>query len=262
MVRVNLEDKVRDEKFIEPELEPEIRAPRRRPPEDKKLGFKRSCCLLFLIIILFFSITVVAAIAKTGIIEIPVFSKIFYKIPEPNRNVEIDDFQAMASKSLNVAFDIEQGLINLELTEEELTFILRQALSGKPDSYFSKNFQVTISDGQIELFGLLLKPVSANLMLKIKPYLVGGELGYDITAAKIGSLTVPANLANWMLNRLTKTKDREIDLQKNGITLTNIELEEGKIKLAAEVKAENIQNIIKNVFSKLIDLSPDNLNKK
>jgi len=254
MVRVDLEGNIRKKPFTE--FEPEVIRPRKI---RKKPSFKKSCFLILVVILLFFLITSVAVLARTGIAEIPFFSAIFYQTPKPTRVIEIEDSGEMAQKSPNITLNLEKGLVNFELTEQDLTFILRQSLTGQKDSYFAQNLQLVITNQQIELFGLLLRPVSANLTLNIKPFLTAGKLSYAVVGAKIGDLSVPAGLANWVLDKFIKDKDKQIGLNENDFQFTALELKEGKLDLEVKIEVDKTKDIITNTFNKLLDLKPTNL---
>ena len=143
---------------------------------------------------MFFGVIIVglAILAKTGVVQIPVFSEIFYKHPEPSRIIKIDDDQK--------GFEIEVNaqLQNLEISEQQLTYFLKQLLTRGEDPYFAQNIQATISVDGIEVFGFLQKPLRTNLTLMVRPYISTGKLNLEVIKVVAGNLSVPPALFGWL----------------------------------------------------------------
>lgn len=228
MTLINLE-----EKNIAP---PAVEKPRRveiEPalPKIKKHHFKRNCYVLVLILFVFSLITATAAVAKTGIFEIPVFSSIFYRLPKPSRQIEIENQAMIGGKNLNFSLNTETKKITLELSEEDLTFLLRQALTQKNNPYFAPNLQAAILNNEVELYGLLLKPFSANLTLKVKPIFSDHKLDFELTKIKIGGLPMPAGYGNIIIHRLLAKPLEQLNSAAAKFQLESLELSEKKAKV-------------------------------
>lgn len=228
MARINFEDEL--------PIDQDYREPRRRKYKkrrSKKGRIKRECCLLFFILVIFLLIILTAIIAKTGAIEIPVFSKIFYRMPHPTRPVEVENF---ISPSF-IPESIEENSITIKISEADLSLLFRQALSGKKDSPFAENIQVAIMEDHIEFYGLLVKPISANITLKLQLELVDDKLNFKLIKAQIGSLTIPITLANWLVDKLLQEKLEAVSqsIAQAG-KIQDLKLSEGELTIISQLK--------------------------
>ncbi|MFA6322587.1 MAG: hypothetical protein WCX71_03875 [Candidatus Buchananbacteria bacterium] len=213
--------------------------------KSKKISFKNQLRLALGLVVVFGLLTSVAAVAATGIFNIPVFSRIFYHLPQPARLVDIPlgDFKPSA-EGFSVKSSSEEGLIVFDLGEREFTYILRQALTSKADSRFAPNLQVVITPDWLEFYGLQLKPFKANLTLRIKPQVVNKMLTYQILECKIGSLHVPAWLAQYYLNR---GMGQSQDISQKIMQMTRLEkldLMDGKFSLVAWVDTKALMSSV------------------
>jgi hypothetical protein len=157
--------------------------------------------LFFLVLFLIFSFLTLTALAQTGLVQIPFFSSLFYQLPKPKRVVEINNLSDLAGKSFNLEPSVDQKTAALTITEEELTFLLRQTLASGSDPFFAPNIQATISHEEIEFFGLLLRPLSANITLKLIPRVVDGRLKLLIRQVLIGQFSAPPQIAGWLVKK-------------------------------------------------------------
>ena len=244
MTRISLEDKLQAKVGFD-DFKPQARGPKRR----RRIGFKSGCFLFFGVILIFFLLIAVSAFAKTGIVEIPVFTPLFYRLPEPTRTIAISDPDKFF-QPFGVQF-LPNDSLGVEFTEEQLTFLFRQYFTGKKDSYFAENSQVVIVGQEIEFFALLLKPISANLTLNLKPELVDGNLVFDLTGARIGSLNLPVSFADWLIDKLLQNKLEEFRQNMQDFQLTDLSLSEGKANLTVKVDLADLTQKIKESLEKL-----------
>lgn len=241
MPRVNLEEK----NFIEPVfVRPKFEA-RPAAPKIKKGRFKRNCGVLIFVLFVSFLITATAVAAKTGIFQIPVFSSIFYRLPQPSRQIEIKDHAFIAGKNLNYSVNPETKKITLELTEEDLTFLLRQALT-KNNPYFAPNLQAAVLNNEVEFYGLLLKPFAANLTLKLKPSFSAGQLDFTITKVKIGDLSLPAGTATALVHRFFSRQLEQFNSVLAKFKPESLQLSEGVAKV---ILGEEAATLFQNNFN-------------
>lgn len=228
MARISLEDRLAELDYDDDRPRFKRHRPRSRYRRGFKSKFKAGCCLFLVILLIFLAVVALAAVAKTGLVSIPIISDIFYKPPTVTRSVSSVDIQPsdIASKIGNL--DLSKSI---EFTEADLTFMFRQALTGQADSYFAPGAQVTIENGQLEFFGLLTKPFSANITLKLKPYLEAGTVKFDLTQAQLGSLAMPPATADWLFSEVFGSKLEEISAEIEKLKPKSLELESGKIIL-------------------------------
>lgn len=228
MARISIEDRLAELDYDG--YQPPRRQRRRRSYGGRgwKFKLKAGCCLIFFGLLIFFSVMILAVVAKTGLVKIPVISDFFYKQPAVIRSVSPADITQS---------DIENKVGTLitnrsvEFTEEELTFMFRQVIIGSEDSYFAPGVQVAIENGQIEFFGLLTKPFTANITLNLRPYLEAGQLKFELTQAQLGSLAMPPDTANWLFSEVFGNKLEAVSNEIEKLNPQSLELESGKIIL-------------------------------
>ncbi|OGY48487.1 MAG: hypothetical protein A3J65_01185 [Candidatus Buchananbacteria bacterium RIFCSPHIGHO2_02_FULL_45_11b] len=228
MTLINLEEKIAAPApaASKPRIEAEPAA-----PKVKKHHFKRNCCFLVLLLFIFSLTLAAAAVAKTGIFEIPVFSSVFYRLPKPKREIKIENQASAGGQNLNFSLNTETKKITLELSEEDLTFLLRQALTRANDPYFAQNLQALIFGGEVELSGLLLKPLKVNLTLKLKPLLADSRLDFKLTKIIVGSLPIPAEYGNMTVHRLLQKPLEQLNSAMVKFQLESLELSEKKAQV-------------------------------
>src|SRR3989338_2677508 len=234
MARISLEENFNPDEF---ELPRGFTKKRRR---SKKIGFKKGCCLLFFLIFLFILIVAAAAVIKTGIWEIPVLTKIFYQIPKPPRIVQANDdfFQ----KPLNFELNQEENYLSFNLTEQDLTSILRRHLTGENNLIFASNLQAAISDNQIEIFGLLLKPISANITIVFKPEIFDQKFDLNLIELKIGNLSLPPVIGEKLINYFFGGMLNQV----GDLKIANINLKERQIKIF--ISGGKIHELVNNLI--------------
>lgn len=223
MSRISLDPRLADSDYLAERIR---RVKRSRRRGSTKLKF---CCLPIVILLLTSLIFITVCIAKTGIWNIPIASKFFYQVPKPSRTVSVNNPASIASAPLNLAPDSASGLSTLTITEQQLTFLLRQTLTGKANSFFAPSLQAAINPDNIEFFGLMVKPVTANIIIKATPQVNNKVLTFNINEAVIGNLAVPINLAHWFMDRFLPIPVTNIGSAYPQLALADVKLERGKI---------------------------------
>lgn len=237
-----LKEKSEEEKMRE-EIREEVVSDVKRRRRKKFL----TCCLLGLLVVIFILVSAAVGLAKTGLIDVPVFSKIFYKVPVPQKVVtatpeEITNFNEGATKKLEdeVKPRISPGVagqkieVSLEFTEKELTAFLR-GLEMNGESPIS-NSQISITPENLEIFGEINKPNKTYLTIRLKPEIKNGNIKITIQKIKIGTLPIPAIFGNFLVDKFLSDQllKAEEAISKVG-KLENIDLDEGKITLTGLV---------------------------
>jgi hypothetical protein len=218
-----------------PEIEPLRKVRRRRPKRTFRSKLKLTCLFLFLFFILSFGFIALAALARTGILEVPILSKFFYQIPKPTHQVEIS--QEDLSKFQNGLQIVNDGnQATLIITEKELTYILRQVLSSGQYPEFANNLQATISNDEIEIFGLMTKSLKINLTMRVKPEVLDGKPNFKIIEFKAGNLSLPPAAISWLPKSLLS--DKLIKLNDNLSQfgrIDRIELASGQMTVVGKI---------------------------
>lgn len=177
----------------------DLKRPRRKKRRPVRFRLRLTCLILFLFVLFSFSLLALAVVAKTGIKEIPLLSKLFYQIPQPTKTIKITP-EDIVVFGRGLETKAEGELTFLAISEKELTFMLKKILTEGDNAYFSDNLQAVIADEQIEIFGLLLKPVKINVTLKIKPEIKENHLNFKIKEVKLGNLSLPPTMAEGLKN--------------------------------------------------------------
>lgn len=199
-----------------------------------------TCCFLKLLVVILILGGLAAALAKTGVVDIPVFSKLFYKPPVPERVVSVNtssekSFEDILSQKLEQQIksgekseDGKKIEVALEFTEEELTGFIKNIETGENSPF--TNSQVSVNSRGVEIFGQLKELNKTFLTVVLKPEIVEGDLKISFNKIKIGTLPLPGAVGNFLADRILKDqiKSAQESISKNG-KLESIELLDGKI---------------------------------
>lgn len=233
-----LEEKSKEEKMRE-EIREEVVSNVKRRKRKKFL----TCCLLIVLAVIFVLVSAAVALAKTGLVDVPVFSKIFYKTPAPQRVVtvtpeEIANFNLNATKKLEneVKPRISPGVtgqkieVSLEFTEKELTAFLRSLETNGESPLL--NSQISITPESLEIFGEINKSTKTYITIGLKPEIQDGNLKITIQKIRIGTLPIPAVFGNFLVEKFLSEQLRKTEeaISKVG-ELKSVVLGEGKITL-------------------------------
>lgn len=228
-------------------LKEEIRTEILKEMKKKKRRKFLTCCFLELTTILVLLSLVLIVLAKTGLVQIPFFSKFFFKKSIPQRIVtvtqdEIANFEANFTEKLKqqVMLKVQPGItgqkveVNLELTENDLTaFIKNLEMNNKLPL---KNSQASVTPEAIEIFGEIIEPQETSLIIAIKPELQDNNLKINFKKIKLGNLSIPIYFGSSLMNKFLTQQLREIEEAISRVgKLENISLTNKKIILKGQV---------------------------
>lgn len=202
----------------------------------RRRSFRSGCCCFGVVLLVALFIVIAAAVAKSGIINVPVFSKLFYVTPRPTRSVTVSPAAAeIITKGAVVSQAGEKSVVTL--TEAELTYLARQLLASGAEPLFAPTVQTAINPNGVELFGLLLKPVRANLTATIVPTVAEGQLRFTISAITLGDLSLPPSLAQNLIGEALQASLAPLgsSVQTLG-ELKNVTLREGSLVIEGILK--------------------------
>lgn len=200
-----------------------------------------SCFLITLILFVALAIYIASAIAASGLAEVPILSRIFFRqIPVPNRVVEPASSNALTKALENQIQAGKSDFITLELSENEITGLLDN-LTKKPNPTIEKAQGAIDSDG-LELFlktGKFDSPLSdLYFTVSILPKISDDQLDFEIKKFKIGHLSIPAALTNlgknFTLNNLKKSPTYK------ELNLTEIRIESNKVIITGRPNLEKL----------------------
>lgn len=231
------------EKSKEAKMKEEIREEVIKELKRKKRRKTLTCCMLELFLVILVFSLIATAIAKTGFFKIPIFSKLFYKTPSPQKIInitpeEIKNFEIDLTKKLKsqVESQIQPGVsgqkieVALEFTEKELTAFLR-TLEMQGTSPI-KNAQVAITNETIEIFGEITEPSKTFLTVALKPSVENDKLKITLQKTKIGALSIPPSLGNFIIDKFLSSQLQAVEeaIGKAG-KLESINFKDGKVIL-------------------------------
>ncbi|MFH1749438.1 MAG: hypothetical protein ABH837_00840 [bacterium] len=231
---------------------------------EKKLKPKGSrfkfCCFSCVILVILFVLGVVSAVAASGLMYIPGFSKVLYREPQPVRIVqpiEIDNVEDYFTQKFEDEYDKKgkDQKLSTAISEEELTAILQYTLGigGKKSSRPEINdLQAAVSEKHVEFFGRIKRgPVNTVIILNIEPEIRDNELYLKPKELQAGALKLPFD---WIfsITNLDEYINQPISIAKD-IKIIDLELQDKQIKV--ELLFENIDETLSDPFSSQ-DASP------
>jgi len=229
--REKLKDEIRHELVLE-----------EKSKKRKKLLLSCGAELLFVLVILGFLAT---GIAKTGLVDIPIFTKIFYHLPVPQKivsilpseNPQIDfekKLEEQTLKQIKQNNDADTLEFDIAIGEKELTSLLKEKLVFDP-----KDSQISIVAKQVELFGKINSSKKIYLTFGFLPKIDGNKIKIETTNLKIGTLPLPRFIGNIIVKIVLNNQINIINetIGKAG-TIKSIDLfDNGELKIKSAVDA-------------------------
>jgi len=175
--------------------------PNPQPPPTNRTNFhlpipKFSLGRLLRLAILILIVWAIIWVSKTGMWQIPLFTKVFYHVPEPVRLV------SQSNENLpDLILKSKDSLINgkLKISEAELTFLLANSISNVSLGISRPN--VAIQNSEIEFSFLIPKRNNALVRLYLIPVLnADQEIDFEVKQTYLGQVTGP----NWLIGQPTR----------------------------------------------------------
>lgn len=180
-------------------------------------------CFLIFILFIILVLCIFISVAKTGLVQIPIISSIFYHEPQPSEIINsASDFALKDRFNIQSNGDQSVGII---LTQEELTTLV--ANYEKFDQA-----QIAINDLNLELFALtkFSENKKAYLTANFIPIVKNQKLDFKITSFKIGNLKVPVLIANFSKSLLMGFWQDQLAIINN-LKITKVDLKKGQLIL-------------------------------
>lgn len=174
-------------------------APVSNPPAEEPVKTKRTlgCFSIFAIITLILILLFAIAVAKTGVIKIPILSW-FYSGPKPVRAIGAKAIDTEAFRSLVISRVFKQALVQkppykITLNESELTGAIKSAIETmlKEQGLTSSNSQLAITPEGFEYYGSISKDErKVDLLLRLTPTIENGGLRLDPSYLRVGDYPI------------------------------------------------------------------------
>lgn len=208
-----------------------------RRPRRRKRRRGLGCCSLLSIVLLLSIFIGCAVVAKSGILEIPIFSDLFYRVPKPTHFVTVD---VDANQELAVVTDLVSGTATFSITEAQLTQILRRSLSDY-DSVAISTAQAAILPEGIELFGLVVKPVRVTVTALVTPVVENQQLTVAVKKVMLGNVSLPLpwteGIMRWLLGGMIDRVAQAVAT----LTVERIELDAGVLHAIVPLSSSLLQ---------------------
>lgn len=172
-------------------------------PIKPKLGLNAlSVALIIIGALILFSAVAAFAIAKSGLVQIPLFSR-FYNEPIPIRLVQADpldwdDFRVgLASEIYEQRERQEQGYA-VQLSEQELSGLIKsEAEKGlRGQAWTIDLIQVAVTPDYMELYMKLVRSKMGNLdmLIRFRPIVDSkGNLHFEVLETRVGDYKLPVS---------------------------------------------------------------------
>ena len=234
MTRIEENTKQNNVSDLEAEVEKLKKSLKRK--QNRKILSCGSCLLFFILAILILGILGAYALAKSGLKEIPFFTKHFYQEPLPSYLVKSEDsttvekyiaatLEKNARKQALIQKKTENLKINLNLSEEQLTALLRE--QAKNSDYLNKKIdyiQLAVLPENLELF-TKLKESRVFITLNIEPEVKNNKLDLNVEKFKIGNLALPKFIGNLLIADLfAKSMNKILQSHSDSFQILAIDL--------------------------------------
>ena len=178
------------------------------PVKDKPQEKKRSACSTLLLgfllgLFILFVLTlggIALAISATGLVEVPVLSKVF----KPPVIEEDFSYQTVPEKKLEAkltALEGTEGPLNITLTDDEFNTILAPQFAQAQGTGTVKSVLIKFDPGIIKVSGVLSRN-DAPFYLEIHAEKTAQSFEFSVMRARLGALPIPGALVSWVVGNL------------------------------------------------------------
>lgn len=272
MTRIELANSAEQEREeLKQELKKELKEKKQPPKVVKKRSCLscRSCCSFLVLIVLALLFFILMSLAKTGLFQIPFFSDIFYKIPEPvhiveSKNLGVEEIEKLSQSFLEGvreqaleqidAADLKKGFIppdetidlSLDISEEELTSLINYALSsGQNSEYKLEDSQLAVTPEGLQFFSHVLEPRDFYITADFLPEVKEEKFDLKLEKIKIGVLSLPSFLSDIFSKYFLSSKIQEIVEDSFLLSkIESLELSKGKVNIYGSLKAGDLQDFV------------------
>ncbi len=209
-------------------------------PVRPKVGRAALACLGYaLLFIIAFAVLVAVLIAKTGIVTIPLASRLYHG-PQPTRAVTAETVDAKKfydSLSRQLTAEVRAGKkppYRVTLGEAELTGALRGAIENALDGagVTAELPQIAVTPDYMEFSGRFIKSgLRFDTLARFRPQVRDGEVTFDLARVELGDFAIPTSTARSLTGLLAGRDLGAWRLEIGQAGLTEIRLLDGKVEL-------------------------------
>lgn len=209
-----------------------------------------TCVTILFALALVFVAAVLWLVAATGLISIPLFSRLAYEVPSPLRvvtpGVPLETYiQSEVSEILTRRLYEGQGSLQdtsleMHLTEQSFTASLRglsqEIGEGLPFDISTAQVAIDTQKGAEIFLPFKENPQQTAVRLCVYASVQDGAISLEIKEAEIGALGVPVNMLNPLLHRVVEQNLQSLYAQLGSyVSLTSIAYEDGVMILSGNL---------------------------
>ncbi|MEK7139388.1 MAG: hypothetical protein AAB817_01685 [Patescibacteria group bacterium] len=168
------------------------------------------CCSGSLGIFIILGLLVLGVVARTGLVQIPVVSRVVYRQPAPSRIV------APTTTAALVPQRTADGRYQVTLTEGDLTATVQQTFATMNESNQLATFetgQVAINGDTIEIFATFSRPAGGSAMMQLMPIVIDHQLQFQLEQLRLGALALPRWLGGAKVEQAMNAQISEVFAQ-------------------------------------------------
>lgn len=219
-----------------------------------------NCFSLFIIIIFLIIGSGAWAVAQTGLIKVPIFSRWFYNEPAPMHWVHLSGGSFSPEDTINKA--IKKSLVNqigtvleekipidLIFVEEDLTYLIREAgdaLNQQNSKIKFYDSQIAVNSDRAELFTkieFVNRKAETALIVDFIPELEDGQIKLKLLKVKFGNLPLPAILGNLAVNLLLRGQIENISKAVSLGDIMAVDLRPGEFIINTEFNIREMKKL-------------------
>jgi hypothetical protein len=178
------------------------------------------------------------AVAKSGIITIPVFSRLYHG-PDVTRRVEVHPvaasaFESEIEKRFIRGLNMTSGVSEIRLTEQELTGVLTSVVTVglQNEEWKVRSIQIVVGEKDLQMYVRLERGIlHPEFTIRFLPVAVSGGLSFEPSSYMIGEYTPPNRFLYPLLGYVFKRDLGNWNLSFGEILLKNVKLEDGVMVL-------------------------------
>lgn len=202
---------------------------------------------------------IAAAVSATGLVEIPVLSKIFYRPPAVTEDFS---YTAVSDKQLESKLETlegAEGKVSVTLTDDEANTLISSVLLS-PDLPI-KELLVKFSPGVVKVQGTLVQN-DAPFYMEIALAKSADSFELDIRNSRLGALPVPGSLIRWAVGNFLLGGDVPPagEAPADSLPADEITVREGSITIKG-LDLGGLEEGSPDSFEKLEEGSPDSFEK-
>ena len=252
-MRVEKDSDIKEEmKEMKQELSGEIRS-----RTKKRIRPKCACLLIVLALIIVGIVFGARALAKTGLVEVPVFSKIVDTQTLPSRIVsEGEPLETFLKKTLTSQVasiykggntDLAGRAVSITVQDTTLTNALRvQLRSGEQKTFNAETAQIAVSEKGVEVYLPLAevgdRKSGVGIIAVLVPKVESGKLAMNVSSVTVGTQKIPTFAARLVIEPLMRAGINMVNEQLvKYAALREIRLGNGSITIEGDMTIEILE---------------------